>query len=112
MAQKPQAYAPKLKFRLALEVLGGGRSEVELGRIYGVHHTTISKWKRQFLEHGVEVFGGNKDVERHEKKIAELERLVGQKEVAPALLKTSWPGAEGGGEARIGRGAPTASIDA
>jgi transposase len=64
MAQKSKTYTPKFKFQLVLEVLQGERSDVKIGRIYGVHHTTISKWKRQFLEHGAEVFGGNKEIER------------------------------------------------
>jgi transposase-like protein len=36
--------------------------EVEIGCIYGVHHTTLSKWKHQFLDNGAEVFGGNEEV--------------------------------------------------
>jgi transposase len=87
MAQKPKTYTPKFKFQLVLEVLSGERSEVEIGRIYGVHHTTISKWKHRFLEHGAEVFGSNEEVSRYEKRIGELERLLGQKEVELALLK-------------------------
>jgi transposase len=87
MAQKSKTYTPKFKFQLVLEVLDGERSEVELGRIYGVHHTTISKCKRHFLEHGAEVFGSNEEVSRYEKRIAELERMIGQKEVELALLK-------------------------
>ena len=75
MAQKkPKTYAPKFK----LEVLQGERSEVEFGRGYGVHHTTISKWKHHFLEHGAEIFVDKEEVERYEKRIAELERLIGQ----------------------------------
>jgi transposase len=81
MAQKSKTYTPKFTCQLVLEVLQGERSDVEIGRIYGVHHTTISKWKRQFLEHRAEVFGGHKEIERYEKKIAELERMIGQKEV-------------------------------
>lgn len=88
MAQKkPKTYTPKFKFQLVLEVLQGERSEVEIGRIYGVHHTTISKWKKQFLEHGVEVFSGNEEVKHYEKRIADLERMIGQKEIELALLK-------------------------
>jgi transposase-like protein len=88
MAQKkPKTYTPKFKFHLVLEVLQGERFEVEIGRAYNVHHTTISKWKRHFLEHGAEVFGSNEEIERYEKRIADLERLIGQKEVELALLK-------------------------
>jgi transposase len=87
MASKPKSYTPKFKFQLVLEVLQGERSEVELGRIYGVHHTTISKWKRQFLDHGAEVFSSNEEVKRYEKRVADLERMIGQKEIELALLK-------------------------
>lgn len=88
MAQKkPKTYTPKFKFQLVLEVLQGERSEVEIGRIYGVHHTTISKWKQQVLKHGAEVFSGNEEVARYEKRIADLERMIGQKEIELALLK-------------------------
>jgi transposase-like protein len=54
---KANSYTPAFKFQLELEVLRGERSAVKIGRIYGVHHTTISKWKHQFLDSGVEVFG-------------------------------------------------------
>ena len=47
----------------------------------------MAKWKRHFLEHGAEVFGGKEEVKAYEKKIAELERMLGQKEVEIALLK-------------------------
>lgn len=87
MAGKPRTYTPKFKFQLVLEVLQGEHSEVEVGRIYGVHHTTLSKWKRQFLEHGAKVFSGDEEVKRYEKRVAELERMIGQKEIELALLK-------------------------
>jgi transposase len=87
MASKPKNYTPKFKFQLVLEVLQGGRSEVELGLTYGVHHTTISKWKRQSLDHGAEVFSSNEEVKRYEKRVADLERMIGQKEIELALLK-------------------------
>jgi len=44
-------------------------------------------WKRHFLQHGAEVFGGKEEVKAYEKRIAELERMLGQKEVEIALLK-------------------------
>jgi transposase-like protein len=108
MAHKKETYTPKFKFQLVLEVLQGERSEVEIGRIYGVDHTTLSKWKKHFLEHGSEVFSGDEEVKRYEKRVAELERMIGQKEVELALLKNQlrWAGAECGGEDGTGRRAP------
>ena len=47
----------------------------------------MANWKRHFLQHGAEVFGGKEEVKAYEKRIAELERMLGQKEVEIALLK-------------------------
>ena len=48
---------------------------------------TFSNWKRQFLERGAAIFGGNQENKQYERRIAELERVLGQKEVELALLK-------------------------
>lgn len=60
--QTQNLHIPKFKFQPVLEAFQGEYSKVEIGRIYGAHHTTISKWKQQFLEHGAEVSGGNEEV--------------------------------------------------
>jgi len=39
-------------------------------------------------EHGAEVFGGKEEVKAYEKKFAELERMLGQKEVEIAPLRS------------------------
>ncbi|MGH3085789.1 MAG: transposase [Rubrobacteraceae bacterium] len=87
MARKPKTCAPKFKFQLVLEVLQGEISEVEIGRVYGARSTTISKWRRRLLDRGAEVFSGDEEVKRHEKRVAELERMIGRKEIELALLK-------------------------
>ena len=56
-------------------------------RAYQVHPITLSKWKKEFLEKGAEVFGGGEEVRASEQKISKLERMLGQKEVELALLK-------------------------
>jgi len=82
-------YSPAFKFRVVLEVLKaeGKGTEAQVARAYGVHPVTLARWKRHFLEHGAEVFGGKEEVKAYEKKVAELERMLGQKEVEIALLK-------------------------
>ena len=96
MGKRVKTYTPRMKFELVLESLRGKRSESELARAYGVHPVTLSKWKRQFLENGTEVFGGDEALKQYERRIAELERLLGQKEVELALLKNFWTVADGG----------------
>ena len=82
-------YRPAFKFQVVLEALKaeGKGAEAQVARAYGVHPVTLAKWKRHFLEHGAEVFGGKEEVKAYEKKVAELERMLGQKEVEIALLK-------------------------
>lgn len=88
MAKKNgKRYSAKFKFQLVLEALRREGVEAEVARAYGVHPVSLSKWKKEFLEKGAEVFGGSDQVEEYEKKISALERMVGQKEVEIALLK-------------------------
>lgn len=80
-------YSPKLKFQVVLEALSGERSPGQIAKAYGVHANSIGLWKKAFLERGPEIFGREAAVEEYERRIAELERLLGQKEVEIALLK-------------------------
>lgn len=54
----------RFKFQVVLEALKaeGKGSEAQVARAYGVHPVTLAKWKRHFLEHGAEVFGGKEGV--------------------------------------------------
>jgi len=82
-----KAYTPKQKFEVVLESLRGERSDSEIARACGVHPVTFSKWKRRVLEKGPGVFGGDEEISQYERRIADLERMLGQKEVELALLK-------------------------
>ncbi len=87
MSTQNGRYSPAFKVVLeALRVEGRG-AEAEVARAYGIHPVTLSTWKRQFLQRGPEVFGGKEEVKAYEKRIADLERVVGQKEVEIALLR-------------------------
>lgn len=80
-------YSPKLKFQVVLEVLSDDKTNAQVARAYGVHPNSVSTWKQTFLEKGPEVFARDGTVAQYEKRIAELERLIGQKEVEINLLK-------------------------
>lgn len=80
-------YSPKLKFQVVLEALTGERTPGQIAKAYGVHGNSIGLWKRAFLERGPELFAQESSLEEYERRIAELERLLGQKEVEIALLK-------------------------
>lgn len=82
-----RGYSPKFKFQVVLELLEGEKTQGQVARAYGVHPNTVGNWKRQFMEKGAEVFAQDSTVAEYEKRIAELEQLLGKKEVEIALLK-------------------------
>jgi len=86
--------SPAFKFQVVLEALKaeGKGAEAQVARAYGVHPVTLANWKRHFLAHGAEVFGGREEMRTYEKRNAELKRMLGQKEVEIALLKNFFRG--------------------
>jgi len=80
-------YSPKFKFHMVLEVLTGDKTNTQAAKAYGVHPNSVSAWKQTFLEKGPEIFSRSGTVAQYERRIAGLERLIGQKEVEIALLK-------------------------
>jgi len=83
----PKKYDPSVKFQIVLEAIKGDNSVAEVARSYDVHPNTVHKWIDQFEDNGEEVFADDSEVSELEQKIADLERLVGQKEREIAILK-------------------------
>jgi len=86
-AKMPKSYSPKLKFQIVLELLQSAKTPGQVAKAYGVHPNSTSAWKRTFLEKGPEIFAKDGTVSEYERRIAELEQLLGKKEVEIALLK-------------------------
>ncbi len=80
-------YSPKFKLHVVLELLGGDKTNTQVAKAYGVHPNSVSVWKQTLLEKGPEIFAQDGTVAQYERRIAELERMIGQKEVEIALLK-------------------------
>ena len=57
-----KSYFAKLKFQIVLEALTSDKGDSEIARAYDVHPVSLSKWKRQFLDSGAEIFSGNATV--------------------------------------------------
>ena len=92
LGKKGKRYSPRFQFQVVLEVLKGDRDAVEIARVHDLHPTTVSRWKREFLENGAAVFGKDTTLLTYEKKIQEMERLLGRKEVEIALLQSFMDG--------------------
>ena len=82
-----RGYSPKLKFQVVLELLEGEKTTAQVARAYGIHPNTCNLWKRMLLEKGPEIFAQDTTLAEYERRIAQLERLLGCKEVEIALLK-------------------------
>jgi len=80
-------YSPKLKFQVVLEALTGEKTPGQIAKQYGIHPNSVGLWKKEFLERGAEVFAQDGTVHQYERRLADLEQLLGKKEVEIALLK-------------------------
>ena len=86
-SKRGKRYSAKFKAQVVLEVLQSDKAEAEIARAYDVHPNTVNRWKEEFVENMASVFGGDEEIKEYEQKVAELEQLVGKKEVELALLK-------------------------
>ena len=80
-------YTPKLKAQVVLEVLAGDKTPGQVAKAYGVHPNSVGLWKRRFVERAPEIFADETTVNEYERRIRDLELLLGRKEVEIALLK-------------------------
>lgn len=80
-------YPAKLKFQVVLELLQGDKTPGQVAKAYGIHPNTAGKWRQEFLANGAEVFSQEGTIAEYERRIADLEQLLGKKEVEIALLK-------------------------
>ncbi len=80
-------YSAKFKFQVVQELLTGGKTSGQVAKGYRIHPNTLRAWKETFLERGAEIFAQDGTVAEYERRIADLERLIGKKEVEIALLK-------------------------
>lgn len=92
LGKKGKRYSPRFQFQVVLEILKGDRDTVEIARVHDLHPVTVTRWKREFLENGLAVFGKDTTLAAYEKRIKEMEQLLGRKEVEIALLQNFMDG--------------------
>ena len=80
-------YTAKLKFQVVLELLQGEKTLGQVAKAYQVHPNTANNWKQTLLDKGPEIFNHTGTVAEYEQRLADLEQLLGKKEVEIALLK-------------------------
>ena len=70
-----------------MEARAGEKTPGQIAKQYGIHPNSVGLWKKEFLERGAELFSEDGTVQEYERRIRQLEQLVGKKEVEIALLK-------------------------
>ncbi len=86
MPASKRRFSSKLKLKVVLELLAGEKSPAQIARAYGVHPNSVMLWKKTLIDRGAEIFERDAGP-TSDRRVAELEQLLGKKEVEIALLK-------------------------
>ena len=91
MSKQRKQYTEEFKATVALDAMTGENSLQELSAKYGVAPGQISEWKQQLQQGAAQLFirknKADKNLRKLEKKVNDLEQLVGQREYELAWLK-------------------------
>lgn len=81
-------YKPEFKFNVVLETIKEDNVST-IARKHGLNVNLVSRWRKEFLAKGDKIFNTSKldETKGLKKKIADLERMLGKKEVELGLLK-------------------------
>jgi len=85
---KRSKYTARFKFDRVIESVRKN-SLSEVSRQYGIGVNLLSKWRSDFLGNGHQFFEKkpDRDVTRLQKRISQLEQIIGKKEVELNLIK-------------------------
>ena len=73
-----RSFSADFKARAVLEVLTGQKTTAQVCREHQLKPDLLSRWKAEFVTHASAVFSGDEREQQAERRIAELERLVGR----------------------------------
>jgi len=75
---KRKTYTAEFKAGLVLEILTEQKSIAQASREYGIKDSVISRWKQEFIERSPQVFEKENSRDERDRRIAELERMIGR----------------------------------
>jgi transposase len=75
---KHRSFTPEFKAQVVLEVLTGSKSAAEVCREHQLKETVFYRWKEEFLNQASKTFESDDQQLKNERRIAELEQLVGR----------------------------------
>ena len=80
-------FTPEFKAQVVLELLRGERSHAELCRQHQLSPNLLTLWKSTFLERLHLVFQADEQHSQEQRRIADLEQLVGRQALELEILK-------------------------
>lgn len=86
---KRRTYTAEFKLDMVMEGLRGEKSIAQICRERGIKDTLYYKWRDMFVERASEIFADQrgKGQQEKDKRIAELERMVGKLAMENEVLK-------------------------
>jgi putative transposase len=82
-----RTFTPDFKAQVILELLRGEQSPAELCRQHQLGPNLLTSWKQTFLERLSVVFQADEQRSQEDRRIAELEQLVGRQALELEILK-------------------------
>ena len=89
MSKIKKSHSSGFKFKVALAAVAGGNTLGELAQKYKIHSSQISKWKKQLIDYGPQIFEDNitPSDTKLKKEIEELYEQIGRLSVERDFLK-------------------------
>ena len=91
-----RTFSPEFKAEVVVALLRGDQSHAELCRLHQLSPNLLSLWKQTFCDRLPLVFQADERREHEDRRIADLEQLVGRQALELELLKSlqaaEWPG--------------------
>ena len=90
MSKSPRKFSKFFKFNCVLESFVGGNASAVASR-HGIHISQLNSWRRILKSSGPDVFeSGRKRMSDEERKLEQLERIIGRLTVENSILKKTY----------------------
>jgi transposase len=76
--RRRRSFTPEFKAQIVLDVLSGTKSQAEAARQHKLKPELVTRWKEIALQGLETLFQGGEQRDQDQKRIAELERMVGR----------------------------------
>ena len=92
MGKKQRTFSSEFKFQVVMEVLSGAKRPSEICREHQLSESVLHRWRKEFLEKGSQIFERSGEAKQDERRIAELERMIGRLtlELSAAKKVSDW----------------------